>query len=85
MLLGMFLRLAVYYPAGQRVRERLGMNATPEAMRQSKSRMRKGTDDGAEGMSRGSSAEACLSLAIAGICEKGKGEHRSKREDMCRS
>ena len=60
------------------------MDAAPEVMRISKSRMREEMDDRADGMSRGNSSEACLSCGSAGVRGRKRGEHRSKRKDMCR-
>ena len=49
------------------------MDATPEAIRLSNSRMQEETDDGAEAVRRGNSSEACLSLVSTGVCERNRG------------
>ena len=72
MPLGKLLRSAVYC-RGKGSGHALRINTAPEAIRLSNSRMREETDAGAEGMSRWSSSEACLSLVGTGVRERERG------------
>lgn len=58
------------------------MDAAPEVMRISESRMREEMDDRADGMSRGNSSKACLSCGSAGVRGRKRG-NIGRRERTC--